>query len=172
MKMDTRKNLINESCDAGSGAYPIPVFRLQLVKEAEGMIASGPINSPADVLALLPDVAQADREHMVALYLDTKHRVLGRHTISIGTLNASLIHPREVFKVALMLNAHALLLLVHNHPSGDITPSIHDDRVTRAIAKAGELLEVRLLDHIIIGPALRCYSYKEHKPELFKGDES
>lgn len=148
-------------------AYEVPVYRLQLVKEGSATV-SIPITKPEDVALLLPDVAQADREHMVALYLNTKLRVIGRHTVSIGTLNTSLCHPREVLKLGLVLSAHAFVI-VHNHPSGDLTPSVEDDQVTRTIAQAGHLLQVRLLDHIILGPEGGCFSYQAQRPDCLNG---
>lgn len=146
--------------------YPIPVFRLQLVREGAG--TAPPITCAEDAARLLEDVAVSDREQMVALFLDTKHRPLGRHVISIGTLNASLIHPRETLKCALLANAHAFIL-AHNHPSGDVTPSREDDRITQTIAKAGHLLQVALLDHVILSPGGSFYSYQEQRPEALQG---
>ena len=147
--------------------YEMPVLRLQLIRE--GVTNASPIKCARDVVELLKDVALADREQMVAVFLDTKNHPIGRHIISIGTLNTSLVHPRETLKCALLANAHAFIL-AHNHPSGDVTPSQEDDAITQVIAKAGQLLQVALLDHVILSPNGEHYSYQEHKPETLQGD--
>ena len=90
-----------------------------------------------------------DHERFTVLLLDGRHRVLGEELVSRGTLTASLVHPREVFRPALRASA-AALILVHNHPSGDPTPSAEDRRVTARLAEAGELLGIRVLDHVVV----------------------
>jgi DNA repair protein RadC len=92
----------------------------------------------------------ADKEHFKALLLDTKNRLIKMVTISIGTLNSSIVHPREVFRAALAANASAIIV-GHNHPSGDLTPSPEDRNVTLRLAEAGKILGIDLLDHLIIG---------------------
>ncbi len=92
----------------------------------------------------------SDREMCIALLLDSKNRVTAIHTISIGSLNASIVHPREVFKAAIVANASAIVL-AHNHPSGDTTPSREDIELTKRMKEAADILGIRLLDHIIIG---------------------
>jgi len=82
--------------------------------------------------------------------LNTKNQVLAVDTISVGSLNSSLVHPREVFKPAVLKSAAAVILL-HNHPSGDATPSSEDMEITRRLAEAGKILGIEVLDHIIIG---------------------
>lgn len=91
-----------------------------------------------------------DKEIFMILHLDTKNKIIRKETVSIGTLNSSLIHPREVFKSAIKESANAIIL-VHNHPSGDSTPSDEDREVTKILVKAGELLSIKVLDHVIIG---------------------
>jgi DNA repair protein RadC len=90
------------------------------------------------------------KEYLYALLLDTKNRIIKKELISIGTLNSSLIHPREIFKEAIKNSANSLIL-VHNHPSGDCEPSNEDDLVTNKIKNIGDELGIKLLDHIIIG---------------------
>jgi DNA repair protein RadC len=90
------------------------------------------------------------KEHFIALHLDGKNRIACIDRISVGSLNQSIVHPREVFKTALLSSA-AALLLIHNHPSGDPTPSREDLDITRRLKEAGELLGISILDHIIIG---------------------
>lgn len=105
-----------------------------------------------------------EQERMVCLMLDTKNRFLGDEVISVGTVNSSLVSPREVFLKALQYHA-VHIILVHNHPSGDASPSREDILVTERIRRAGELLGIRLLDHIVIGD--RCFSSL-----LEEGDEN
>lgn len=126
-----------------------PVFRVQLIRESGRR--QGVINDGHDVAEILGRYLQhEDREHFVTLMLDAKNRVIGIHTVSIGTLSAALVSPREVFKAAILANA-AAIILGHNHPSGDTTPSPEDIQVTETLKKAGALLEIEVLDHVIIG---------------------
>ncbi|MEX2503198.1 MAG: JAB domain-containing protein [Egicoccus sp.] len=99
---------------------------------------------------LVPLVGFRDRERCVAAFLDTKHRLLGTATVSIGSIDHTFMAPREVFRDALLANASALVL-AHNHPSGDPEPSRDDELVTRRLARAGEMLGVDLLDHLVVG---------------------
>lgn len=109
------------------------------------------IRSPEDVYQLMHiQLLGERREHFLAVMLDTKNRVVRTETISIGTLDSSLVHPREVYRVVIREGA-ACWIAVHNHPSGDPTPSPEDIAVTRRLKEAGELLGVELLDHLIIG---------------------
>jgi DNA repair protein RadC len=94
-------------------------------------------------------IGRADREHFVAVLLSTRNTVLGIETISIGSLNASIVHPREVFKPAILHSA-ASIALAHNHPSGDAEPSNEDIAITRRMMEAGHLLGFELLDHVIV----------------------
>lgn len=109
------------------------------------------IRSPEDVYNLMRlNLIAEQREHFIAVLLDIKNRVLRTETISIGTLDSSLVHPREVYRVAIREGA-ASWIAVHNHPSGDATPSPDDLSITRRLKEAGQLLGIELLDHIIIG---------------------
>jgi DNA repair protein RadC len=109
------------------------------------------IEGPADLYQLLkPLLAFEDREHFYAVLLSTKNHVLGIELVSVGSLSASIVHPREVFKRAIVASA-AAIIVAHNHPSGDVTPSPEDAEFTRRLARAGELLGIRLLDHIVVG---------------------
>ena len=92
--------------------------------------------------------------------LTIRHRVLGLHTVSVGCLSSSLVHPREVFKPAILAGS-AALLVAHNHPSGDPEPSAEDVALTRRLAAAGTLLGIELLDHLILGEAGRFVSLRE-----------
>lgn len=90
------------------------------------------------------------KEHFVTLHLDTKHCVIGEEISSVGSLDASIVHPREIFKTAVKRSASAILC-IHNHPSGDPTPSAEDIAVTRRLFEAGKLLGIDVLDHLVVG---------------------
>lgn len=115
-----------------------------------GFKQTATIRSPADAIEFLKDLRNYDREHFVILHLDTKNNVISRETISIGSLNLTIVHPREVFKSAIRRGA-AFIIAAHNHPSGDSTPSSEDLNLTTGLQEAGELLGIELLDHIILG---------------------
>lgn len=117
-------------------------------------------NTPALLAEQLKDIASADREHFVVLALSARMRVVARETVSIGTLTASLVHPREVFKSAIMSNA-AAIVVAHNHPSGDPEPSREDGEVTSRLRRAGEILGIQLLDHIVVVADGKFVSFKE-----------
>ena len=109
------------------------------------------INGPRDVANLLmPDLRYQKKEHLKSLLLDTKNKVLAVRTVSIGDLSSSIVHPREVFKDAVIASA-ASIIVAHNHPSGDPTPSAEDVTVTKRLMQAGEIMGIDLLDHIVIG---------------------
>lgn len=136
-------------------------IRWQMVMEGKGEYPS-PFK---DAIAVHQDmerrgIATADRENFCVYLLDVKNRPVGFETVSIGILNASVVHPREIFKAAIVANA-AAILLAHNHPSGDPTPSAEDDGVTRSLVDAGKLLRINVVDHVITGPAGKFYSYQE-----------
>ena len=118
------------------------------------------IASAADVAAVVGEqMAGYDREHFRAMVLDTKNRLIGVEDVSVGSLSASLVHPRELYKAAIRRSA-AGVVVVHNHPSGDVTPSLADIELTRRLAKAGDVLGIDLLDHVIVGDG-RWTSLKE-----------
>ncbi|MBB3867603.1 JAB domain-containing protein [Geobacillus sp. NFOSA3] len=109
------------------------------------------IRSPEDgAKYVMEDMRFLSQEHFVAIYLNTKNQVIHRKTIFIGSLNASIVHPREVFKEAIKRSA-ASIICVHNHPSGDPTPSREDIDVTKRLAECGRIIGIELLDHLIIG---------------------
>lgn len=109
------------------------------------------IKNPSDVHNLLKDkMRYYDREYFKAVFLNTKHHVIAVEIISIGSLDASLVHPRELFKSSIKKSA-AAVILVHNHPSGDPSPSREDVEVTRRMIEAGEIIGIQVLDHLVIG---------------------
>ncbi len=132
--------------------------RVQIVQDGKNFT----ISSPKDVLSLVEaELLHLQQEQCVGLYLDARHSLLKKETIFVGTLNASLIHPREILRVGISEGA-AAFILVHNHPSGDPEPSEEDVKVTRQLKEAGETVGIELLDHIIIGKN-KHYSFKEEK---------
>lgn len=121
--------------------------------------APEPVDSPRRALRELGELGTLKKEHFVALYLDACHRPLHRETVSVGTLTASLVHPREVFAPALERPA-AALIVAHNHPSGDPQPSREDRETTRRLCEAGRILGLPVLDHLIVA-ARGYFSFRE-----------
>lgn len=120
------------------------------------------IRTAEDVFNYFVDELQdKNKEHFYALYLDTKNQIISEKLVSKGILNASIIHPREVFNPAIKASCNSVIL-VHNHPSGDYSPSVEDKEVTELLYNAGNLLRINVLDHIIIGKN-GYYSFKENE---------
>ena len=119
------------------------------------------ISTPKDVVAQLTELRHNKREHFVVLYLNARNQLVHKETISMGTLNANLVHPREVFEPALKHSA-AGIMVAHNHPSGDPKPSEDDLEITKRLAEAGKMMGVELLDHVIIATN-KHFSFKEAK---------
>lgn len=108
------------------------------------------IKNAEDVYNYFKDELEVkNKEYFYALFLDTKNRIIGEELVSVGTLNASVIHPREVFSPAIKATASSVVI-VHNHPSGDCMPSEEDEKVTMMLCDAGEILGIKVLDHVII----------------------
>ncbi len=107
------------------------------------------VRGPEDVVRLVRSIRRARKEHFLALFLNARHQVIKQETISIGTLNASLVHPREVFQPAVGESA-AAVILVHNHPSGDPSASEEDVQLTGRLVQAGRIMGIEVLDHIIV----------------------
>ncbi|MEK4730050.1 RadC family protein [Paenibacillus sp. FSL L8-0641] len=119
------------------------------------------ISHPRDVYNLLgPEFRFSTKEHFICLLLNTKNRVIYKEIVSIGSLNSTVIHPREVFSAAIR-HCSASIVCVHNHPSGDPKPSEEDIMATKRLAKAGDIIGIDILDHVIIGEST-FYSIKEH----------
>jgi DNA repair protein RadC len=118
-------------------------------RAAERGALAAAIRGPDDVLAQVRDLPRARKEHFVVLLLNARHEVQCRETVSIGSLNASIVHPREVFLPAILHSA-ASVVLVHNHPSGDPEPSEEDLSITRRLVQVGELVGIDVLDHVIV----------------------
>jgi len=127
--------------------------------------APAKITSPDQVAEYLRRRIRDDaREHFVAIYLDGRHRPIADSIVSIGTATASLVHPREVFQPAIALGACALVI-GHNHPSGDPTPSAEDLEVTKRLAEAGRILGVALLDHVVWARYGAFHAIRETHPD-------
>ena len=119
------------------------------------------VSTPKDVVAQLTDLRHNKKEHFIALYLNARNQLVHKETISMGTLNANLVHPREVFEPALKHSA-ANIMVAHNHPSGDPKPSEDDLEITKRLAEAGKMMGVEIMDHVIIATN-GYFSFKEEK---------
>ena len=119
------------------------------------------ISDAKDAVAQLSDMRDLKKEHLVALYLNAKNQLVHKETISMGTLNANLVHPREVFEPALKYSA-AQIIAAHNHPSGDPKPSEDDLEVTKRLTEAGKMMGIELMDHVIVSKNSH-FSFKEEK---------
>ena len=118
------------------------------------------VSSPLDIVDyFMADMCRLKKEHFKIAMLDTKNHIIGTEEISVGNLNSSIVHPREVFKEAIRRSSSSIIL-VHNHPSGDPTPSREDINITKRLTECGELLGIKVLDHIIIGD-MKHISLKE-----------
>lgn len=125
-----------------------------------GSIAEKVVSNSEDVAKYyMEKLRDKKKEHFIAVFLDSKNKIIKDELISIGILNASLVHPREVFKEAIKHSANSIIL-VHNHPSGDILPGDSDREVTKIINETGKILQIKLLDHVIISQD-KYYSFKD-----------
>ncbi len=145
---------------SGKAAQIVACFELARRLELFDISSKFKINSPEDVYRRLhPTMRESKKEHFVELCLDTKNQVIREDTISIGSLNANIVHPREVFRTALIQSA-AHIIVAHNHPSGDPTPSREDIDITKKLVETGKIMGIDVLDHVIIGDC-RHFSMKE-----------
>lgn len=129
-----------------------PVYETLVIKEElpEYINARTRITSPEQIWEMFSYLRRETKEYFIAAHVDGKNRIVCIDQISVGSLNQSIVHPRETFKSALLSSA-AAIILIHNHPTGDPTPSREDMEITRRLKEAGELLGIKVLDHIIIG---------------------
>ena len=150
-----KQTSIEDLCEI-KGIGPAKAILLQAVVELSRRINinrdnNAAIRSPQDVRNLLLDRLQSEeKERFFCVLLNTKNHCLGTEEVSVGSLNSSIVHPREVFKAAVRRSA-ASIIVAHNHPSGDVTPSREDIEVTRRLCEAGRVLGIELLDHVIFG---------------------
>lgn len=119
-------------------------------RSVRGSEERGIVRGPEDIHAATSDLREARKEHFITFYLNARHQIIARETVSIGSLNASIVHPREVYEPAVRASA-AAVILVHNHPSGETDPSDDDIALTRRLVQVGDLLGIGVLDHIIVG---------------------
>ena len=138
----------------------LPRFRVTLVRENRAVPPSSPLTTSTTAAALLrPLFTGLDHEQFLVCGLDAKHRIIGVNIVSIGSLTLAIVHPREVFKPLILMNACAWIC-AHNHPSGDTAPSQEDRVLTSRLRQGAELLGITLLDHLILADE-RCYSFAD-----------
>lgn len=143
--------------------------RVIVVRERASKAATQAVDGPKEAYALLARRAcRLDREHFFVVHLDARSNPLSVETVSIGTASASLVHPRECFKAAILVGASAIVL-AHNHPSGNADPSPEDLQTTRRLVRAGNIMGIAVLDHLILDGRGSFVSLKERKPDLFDG---
>lgn len=132
-------------------AKRVDIVKIQMVKEKSLLYKDRKVQCPQNGVDLMKQfLGDVDREHFVVMCLDSKNQPTALNICHIGSLNSSIVHPREVFKTAILSNA-ASIMVGHNHPSGNPEPSEADINVTRRLEEAGELMGIKLLDHLIIG---------------------
>lgn len=123
---------------------------VRLVREGRRRYEPRKISGPGEVYEFLKDLEKLDREVFYTLHLDGKHQIVSCEEVSKGTTTGSLVHPREVYKAAILSSSSAIIV-AHNHPSGDVTPSDEDRSITERLYQAGDILGIPLLDSLIIG---------------------
>jgi DNA repair protein RadC len=156
---------------APAKTYRAPVYRVTLVRD--GSVTAEATRETADSPAVVAElvrklIGDSPQEHLVAICVDARSKVIGVSEVSRGTLSASLVHPRETLRTAILLNA-AAFIVAHNHPSGDCNPSPDDRDTTRRLVRAGELMGIPCCDHIILAGGVQpdgtdksFFSFREH----------
>ena len=151
-------------CEKGDEKVPakrINIVSIKMVREGSILYDVRKITSSTDAVELgRKFLDEVDREQLIVCCLDTKNQPISMSVVSIGSLNSSIVHPREVFKIAILSNA-ASIILFHNHPSGIADPSSEDVNITTRLKEAGKLIGIDLIDHIIIGSEGNYCSLKE-----------
>lgn len=151
----------NEKSSKKIPSKRVDIVAIKMVKEGSILYTNRKINSSSDAASLGNEfLYDADREKLLVCSLNTKNQPLTINIASEGSLNSSIVHPREVFKAAILSNA-ASIIIYHNHPSGDATPSSEDINITSRLKNAGNIIGIELLDHIIIGSGGSFCSLKE-----------
>ena len=143
--------------------YIVPEMRLALIKEPG--VKPQAVMTPDDLERFVEPLKYYDTEHFVSFHLDAKMQVIGHQIVSRGTISSSLVHPREVFKAALLANSFAMIV-AHNHPAGSLDPSAEDIETTETLIKAGDFLGVKVIDHIIVS-SNGIQSLRELRPALW-----
>lgn len=143
-------------------AKRVGIVSLKLVKENSVLYETRTIRSPYDAYKLIKNfLIDSDREKFVVACLDTKNQPVNISVVSIGSVNSAIVHPREVFKVAMLSNASKIICF-HNHPSGNLKCSKEDENITNRLKECGEILGIELVDHIIVGDNDKYFSFKEN----------
>lgn len=143
-------------------AKRVGIVSLKLVKESSVLYETRMIRSPYDAYKLIKNfLIDSDREKFVVACLDTKNQPVNISVVSIGSVNSAIVHPREVFKVAMLSNASKIICF-HNHPSGNLKCSKEDENITNRLKECGEILGIELVDHIIVGDNNTYFSFKEN----------
>lgn len=138
----------------------VDIVSIKMIKESSFLYQNRRISSPKDVVELLRGFLEgADREQFITCCMDTKNQPTSINVVSVGTINSSLVHPREVFKTAILGNSSSIIV-AHNHPSGDPLPSKEDIDITQRLKEAGKIIGIDIIDHVIIGDN-RYISLKE-----------
>lgn len=133
------------------------ILDLPMVREAESDVA---YSSPHVIAAAFREEAKADRECFWVIHLNTNYRIIERELVSVGTVRAALVHPREVFKKAILNGANGIIT-VHNHPSGSLAPSVEDIDMWRRLDQAGEIIGIKVFDHLILMASGSYYSHAQ-----------
>lgn len=143
-------------------AKRVDIVSLKLVKESSVLYETRKISKPYDAYKLIKNfLVDSDREKFVVACLDIKNQPVNISVVSIGSVNSSIVHPREVFKVAILSNASKIICF-HNHPSGSLKSSKEDENITNRLKECGEILGIELVDHIIVGDNDAYFSFKEN----------
>jgi DNA repair protein RadC len=152
--------LLEREVSAKQPAKRVSIVSLKLVRESSILYKERQIKSPEDAYKLFKQfLAEVDREYFMVACLDTKNQPTAINICHVGSLNASIVHPREVMKVAILSNS-ASIIVAHNHPSGHCEPSREDIEVTKRLVEAGRVIGIDVLDHLIVCPE-RYLSLKE-----------
>lgn len=143
-------------------AKRVDIVSLKLVKESSVLYETRKISNPYDAYRLAKNfLVDSDREKFVVVCLDTKSQPVSIEVVSIGNVNSTMVHPREVLKVAVLSNASKIICF-HNHPSGSTNFSKEDEVITNRLKKCGEILGIELVDHIVVGNNDKYFSFKEN----------
>lgn len=143
-------------------AKRVDIVSLKLVKESSVLYETRKISSPYDAYKLIKNfLIDSDREKFVVVCLDVKNQPVNISVVSIGSVSSTIVHPREVFKVAMLSNASKIICF-HNHPSGNLKCSKEDENITNRLKECGEILGIELVDHIIVGDNNTYFSFKEN----------
>ena len=138
----------------------IPQVEISMVREVQISNSKYKCSKEIAESELAKDLIRADREKFICLHLNAKNQIISFEVVSTGSLTSSIVHPREVYKSAILANA-ASVIFIHNHPSGDSEPSLDDIEVTRRLAKSGAILGISVLDHIVVAQK-GYYSFRQH----------